>query len=155
MNMRRLMVIVVGLAFAVTAGFLFLFVAGMMVPEARDLAFDLTRLSIFVTAASMAQSGAPDQVMGQFAFGLWLLTTAILVGPPVVAAIVGELGGWRSFAWYGGASGLIAAAIAFLGHSSARLPNAAENKIMLLLFVTGAVSGLVYWAIAGRSAGTA
>jgi hypothetical protein len=151
--MRRLLVMILGLAIAIAAGFVFLLAAGMTLPETRDLAFDLTRLSIFVTAAGMAQSGAPDQVAGQFAFALWLLTTAILVAPPALAALMGELAGWRSFAWYGGASGLLAAAIAFLGHPGTRATSAAENKIMLLLFVTGAISGLVYWAIAGRSTG--
>ena len=151
--MRRFVIVVIGLAVAIAAGFVFLLVAGTMLSETRDLALDLTRLSIFLTAASMAQSGAPDQAVGQVAYGLWLLISAIIMVPPVAAALIGDIAGWRGFAWYGGAAGLMAAAIGFAGHPTARAASAAENKIILLLFVTGAVSGLVYWAVAGRSAG--
>ncbi len=150
--MRRLVLVVVGLAFAVTAGFLFLLIGGLAVPETRELAADLTLFSLFTAAAGVAQSGAPDQAMSAVAVGLWFLTTAVLVAPPFVAAVIGELAGWRSFVWYGASAGVLAAARAFLGHPLGARLDPAETRVMLLLFLTGAVSGLVYWAIAGRSA---
>jgi hypothetical protein len=153
--MRRFVLVLVGLAFAIAAGFLFLLVGGLAVPETRELAADLTLFSLFLTAVDVAQSGAPDQAMGAVAVGLWLLTTAILVAPPLVAAVIGELAGWRSFVWYGASAGVLAAALAFLGHPLGARINPAETRVMLLLFLTGALSGLVYWAIAGRTAPSA
>lgn len=153
--MRRFVLVLVGLAFAVTAGFLFLLIGGLAVPETRELAADLTLFSLFVTAADVARSGAPDQAMGAVAVGLWLLTTAVLVAPPLVAAVIGELAGWRSFVWYGASAGVFAVALAFLGHPLGARFDPAESRVMVLLFLTGAVSGLVYWVIAGRSAPSA
>jgi hypothetical protein len=153
--MRRFVLVLVGLAFAIAAGFLFLLVGGLAVPETRELAADLTLFSLFLTAVDVAQSGAPDQAMAAVAVGLWLLTTAILVAPPLVAAVIGELAGWRSFVWYGASAGVLAAALAFLGHPLGARINPAETRVMLLLFLTGALSGLVYWAIAGRTAPSA
>jgi hypothetical protein len=151
--MRRALVILVGLALAVTAGFLFLLIGGLAVPETRELAADLTLFSLFVTALGLAQQSAPDQAVGAVAVGLWFLTTAVLVAPPLLAAVIGELAGWRSFVWYGASAGLLAAALGFLGHPLGARLDPSETRVMLLLFLTGVVAGLVYWAVAGRSAG--
>ena len=84
---------------------------------------------------------------------------AILVAPPALVAVIGEVLGWRALLWYAGGSGALTALLPWLGRARSGMARAteaalpAEGRITLILFLTGAASGLVYWAIAGRSAG--
>jgi hypothetical protein len=59
--------------------------------------------------------------------------------------------------WYGFGCGALTAALPWLSHGSERLAEAnvlgAEGRITALLFLTGAVAGLAYSLVAGRSAG--
>ena len=69
--------------------------------------------------------------------------------------MVGEVAGLRSYVWYSGGAGVLAAAIAWFGHPGGVAPDATDGKVLAALFLTGAVAGLVYWTIAGRNAGMA
>jgi hypothetical protein len=149
---RRILVVTAALVLAIAAGVLFFAIAGLTVPATREFAADLSLERILLTITGMANGETPDRVWGVVAATFWVLATVILVVPPIVAAAIGEAAGLRSFAWYGGVSGALAAGLAWLGHPLGVSPDAAETKLFLLLFVTGAVAGLVYWAIAGRSA---
>jgi hypothetical protein len=59
--------------------------------------------------------------------------------------------------WYAGGAGAVTALLPWLGRARvgrfAEAALQAEGRITALLFLTGATTGLVYWAIAGRSAG--
>lgn len=151
--MRRMFVVVVGLAVAMAAGLVFLAVGGLIVPATRELAADVSLGGILALFSALAGSDAPDRVWSAVALAFWTLAAALIVLPPLVAAIVGEVAGMRSFVWYGGSAGVLTAAIAWLGHTASHGPDPTETKLLLLLFLTGAVAGLVYWAIAGRGAG--
>jgi hypothetical protein len=151
--MRRALIVIIGLVLAVAAGTLFLAIGGLAFPSTREVAADLTIGSIFSTVAALAAADSPDRVWSVVAVAFWTLTAALLVLPPVLAALVGEAAGLRSFAWYGGVSGLLTAAIAWWGHASGLAPDPTELRLLTLLFVTGAVAGLVYWGAAGRTAG--
>lgn len=151
--MRQVFLALVGLVLAITAGALFMAVAGLVVPATRELAADISLGPILLSLMGMANGDSPDRVWSVVALTFWILAVAILVVPPVVTAVAGAFGGWRSSTFYGAATGLVAAAIAFLGHPAGERPDGAETKVLLLVFLTGAVSGLVYWAVAGRSAG--
>ncbi len=151
--MRRALLVVVGLILAWSAGTVFLAVGGLAVPATRELAADLTIGSIAAAIASAINTDAPDRVWMAVMVAFWTLTAALLIVPPLVAAVLGEIAGARSFVWYAGLSGTLTAAIAWLGHAGGHGPNPAETKLLTLLFLTGAVAGLVYWGIAGRSGG--
>ncbi|MFO1150772.1 MAG: hypothetical protein U1E62_20545 [Alsobacter sp.] len=151
--MRRLFVVVVALVLAIAAGAIFLAVAGLAVPETRELAADISLGQVLLTMAGIAHGAPPDQVWSVVALTFWILALFVLVLPPVLAGLVGEVAGARSFVFYGGLSGALAAGIAWLGHPAATPPDAADTKVLLLVFLTGAVAGLVYWALAGRTAG--
>ena len=151
--MRRALLVIVGLVFAWSAGTAFLAIGGLMVPATRELAADLTIGSILAALAALASSDSPDRVWLAVAIAFWTLTAALLILPPLVSALVGELAGARSFVWYAGASGVLTAAIAWIGHAGGHGPNPTETKLLTLLFLTGAVAGLVYWLVAGRSVG--
>ncbi|MCP8939788.1 hypothetical protein NK718_14765 [Alsobacter sp. SYSU M60028] len=153
--MRRLFVILVGLAASIAAGVVFLVVAGLFVPATRELAADFSLGGMLALFAALVSSDAPDRVWSAVALAFWTVATALVVLPPVLAAIIGEVAGLRSFVWYSGAAGLLTAAIAWLGHAASHGPDSAETKLLLLLFLTGAVAGWVYWAIAGKMAGAA
>jgi hypothetical protein len=151
--MRRLFIVVVALVLAIAAGAIFLGVAGLAVPATRELAADISLGQVLLTMVGIANGAPPDQVWGVVALTFWVLALFVLVLPPVLAGLVGEIAGARSFVFYGGLSGALAAGIAWLGHPAATPPDAADTKVLLLVFLTGAVAGLVYWALAGRSAG--
>lgn len=153
--MRRLFLSLVAFLVAITAGTLFLAVAGLAVPETRDLAVDLSLGPLVVSVMGMVHGDSPDRVWSVVALTFWILAVAILVLPLAVTAVVGGFARLGSFAFYGGATGLLATAVAFLGHPAGERPGASETNVMLLVFLTGAVTGLVYWALAGRGSGTA
>lgn len=153
--MRRVLVVLCGLVLAWSAGTVFLAVGGLAVPATRELAADLTFGSLFAAVAALFAADAPDRVWLAVAVAFWTLTAALLLLPPLVAAVAGELAGARSFVWYAGLSGGLTAAIAWIGHAGGHGPNPAETKLLTLLFLTGAVAGLVYWMVAGRGAGRA
>lgn len=143
----------IALPLAIAAGALFLAVAGLAVPATRELAADVSIGRLLLTVAGIADGAPPDQVWSVVALAFWALAASILVLPPLVTAVVGAMAGSRSFAFYGGLAGVLAAGIAWLGHPATTAPDTADSKVLLLVFLTGAVSGLVYWAIAGRAAG--
>ncbi len=153
--MRRAFLVLVGLVLAWSAGTLFLAIGGLMVPATRELAADLTLGSFLAAIAALASADSPDRVWIAVAVAFWTLTAALLILPPLVSAVVGELAGARSFVWYAGVSGALTAGIAWIGHAGGHGPNPTETKLLTLLFLTGAVAGLVYWMVAGRSGGGA
>ena len=105
--------------------------------------------------ADLAAGLPPDSLLpllAEFARALFVL----LALPPILAALAGEALGRRSLAWYGGVSGAITAAIPWLARGAVRAEPgqlAAEARLTAILFLAGATAGLVYWLIAGRSAG--
>jgi hypothetical protein len=151
--MRRLIVVIIALAVAITAGLLFLSVAGLAVPATRELAADAGIGAFLSMMASIFGPDGPNPMVAVAVGGFVALLAALLLLPPVLVALVGEVAGLRSYVWYAGGAGVLTMAIAWMGQPAGERLDAADGKIMLLLFLTGAVSGLVYWAIAGRSTG--
>ncbi|KAA2232156.1 hypothetical protein F0L46_25065 [Salinarimonas soli] len=149
--------LVLGIAFAVPAGAVVLVLGALAEPAARELLLSggLAFLDALFTEAS--QGGAPELLAGSVAYGVWALTMTIVVAPPAFTALIGEVVGTRSFIWYGGACGLTTALLPWLMRSRGTLAGlaGAEGRLTALLFLSGAVAGLVYWLIAGRSAGPA
>jgi uncharacterized membrane protein YjgN (DUF898 family) len=64
-----------------------------------------------------------------------------------------EVLGMRSLVWHVGATGVLTAAIPWILRGEARVTSAAELHVSFVLGLTGAVAGLIYWAIVGREAG--
>lgn len=151
--MRRLVVTLVALCLAIAAGTLFMAIAGLAVPATRDLAIDLSLTQLLLTLAGMSQGDSPDLIWSVVALTFWFTTLAILVLPAVVTAISGEIFGTGSVVFYSGGSAAVATAIAWLGRTAGARAGPGEPKLLLLVFLTGAVSGLVYWLLAGRHAG--
>ncbi len=100
----------------------------------------------------------PDEAVSLFAGFLWTAALMICIVPLVVVALIGEAAGARSLIWYGGATGLLAAAMPWLMRAAFHLTEATrakplELRLALLFFLTGTAAGLIYWLICGRRAG--
>ena len=75
---------------------------------------------------------------------------AFLVLPLGLVALVSEVTRARGLPWMAGATGVLTAAVPWILRGSPRMANPAELHISVVLGLTGAVAGLVYWTIAGR-----
>lgn len=151
----RFVMLCVGLLFAIPAAAVTLAIGAFFEPAAHQI------MALFGAGVLDLLFGAPlDEMQAQQAViglltGFWTLSLLLLVGPVTFVAIAGEATGARSFVFYAGLAGAITAAAPWLlrGGVPAGPALAAEGRITALLFVTGAVAGLVYWFCAGRGAG--
>lgn len=147
----RLLLVPLGIGCAVTTGLIFLMIAATFQPAMGQLfaGLSLASLYAFIEALLVANdTGTAPQ--GAF-LALWLLTVGVIALPPAVVALIGEFAGWRSFVWYSGATGALTAALPWMARGSAS-GTSSEADITLMLFLTGALAGFVYWAVAGRTA---
>lgn len=150
--LARLLLCCFGLVLAIPAG-----AAALVVALVADPALNVwlaTGASALLDAALSDFGGglSPETILLLFA-GLAQAAFALLVVPPVLVAAIGETLRVRALAWYGGGCGLLTALLPWLVRGAVR-PRAdqiaAEGRVTALLFVAGAVAGLVYWFVAGR-----
>ncbi|GJE13067.1 MULTISPECIES: hypothetical protein [Methylobacterium] len=111
-------------------------------------------------ALSDLSAGLPPEGLILFIAGLAQALFVLLVVPPALVGLAGEVLGRRGLLWYGAGCGLLTAALPWLTRGamrsgSARDPAllAAEARLTVILFAVGASAGLVYWLVAGRGAG--
>lgn len=153
----RLFVGSLALALAIPCGALVLGAGVLLDPVSRDV---LGRLGLYglLSGLSDIAAGLPPEVAVSAAVAFVQALFVLLAVPPSLVALVGETLGLRTLAWYCGASGFLTAVLPWLARGGAGRPQeqaalAAEGRVVGILFLTGAASGLVYWAIAGRDAG--
>jgi hypothetical protein len=155
----RLFLLVLALIIAIPFGTITLAVGVAVEPAARELAGALGFATLWSILGDLAAGEAPDERAIALFTVFYTAVFAILVAPPALIAVVGEVLGWRAFLWYAVGTGAATAALPWAGRvrgGLSRLSEAAlqaEGRITLVLFVTGAVTGCVYWLIAGQSAG--
>ncbi|MBV8764462.1 MAG: hypothetical protein JOZ66_06065 [Hyphomicrobiales bacterium] len=167
MFVRRLILVPTGLILAVTAGFLFLLIGGLAEPAGRKV---LEGIGWIFLAAVRADAMRGEPAASYVALAtkiIWGATLAITVAPVLITGLIGEMARFRSFIWYVTAPAALTAAIPWLvrglkAAGSASIRDAAmrsaaaqadEARLALLLFLSGALSGFIYWAVAGRDAG--
>jgi hypothetical protein len=146
----RLVLIPLSLMLAIAAGTAFLTGAIVLDPAARRLAGELWEQGIPVLAEALVFG---DSTLVFEGGPLSAAATTLLVLPPLFTALLAEVAGLRSLAWHAGATGAVTAMLPWLLRESQRDASATELHLSLLLLATGAASGLVYWLLAGRSAG--
>ena len=150
----RLLLIGFALPVAVAAGTLTLFLVTLFDPILAAFAGAIIQAGLVALLDSLAAARDPGFAIESTAVGLGRLAFTVLVVPPVFVALVSEVIGARRFLWHAGATGLLTSALPWLARSGvARTPE--EAHIALLLALTGAVAGAVYWLIAGNGAGPA
>jgi hypothetical protein len=74
-----------------------------------------------------------------------------LVLPLLLVALVSEVTRAWGLLWMAGAMGVLTAAVPWILRGSPRMTSPTELHISVVLGLTGAVAGLVYWAVAGRA----
>ena len=112
-------------------------------------------------ALSDFSAGLPPEGLVLLVAGLAKALFVLLFVPPALVGLGGEILGRRGLLWYGAGGGLLTAALPWLTRGATRMQGTAresglllaEARLTLMLFVVGASAGLVYWLIAGRSAG--
>ncbi|MCJ2031629.1 hypothetical protein MKK50_19860 [Methylobacterium sp. J-043] len=153
----RLLLAAFALIVAIPAGALTLGSGVLLDPGFREALGELGLVGLLAGLSDLAQGVPPD--MAVMAVLLFAQALSLLLSlPPTLAALVGETLGLRSPFWYGGASGGLTALLPWLARggpppAAGSVASAAEARLAAILLVTGAVSGLVYWLIAGRSVG--
>jgi hypothetical protein len=157
----RLFLLFLGLVIAIPFGLAAMAIGIALEPTARELVGTLGFATLWQILADLAAGDLPDERAVALFTAFSTAALALLVAPPALVAIIGEVLGWRAFLWYAVATGAVTAALPWAGRARfglARFSEAAlqaEGRITLVLFVTGAVAGAVYWLVAGRSAGPA
>jgi hypothetical protein len=153
--LRRLAVMSFAFVIAAGCGAVFLAIAALFDPAVREAGFDATMAGLFAMLDEAFEEGAPRDAFSALGFVLWAIVMATCVAPLALAALIGELAGARAWAWYAGASAVLAAASPWIARAArglerAHLVNELEGRVALLFFLTGAVTGTVYWLIAAR-----
>ncbi|GEP09579.1 hypothetical protein [Methylobacterium gnaphalii] len=152
----RLVLGSVALVLAVPCGALVLAAGVLLDPVSRDTVGALGLIGIIEGIDDMAAGLPPDVAIGAMVAFLRALAILLLL-PPALVALIGETLRLRALAWYGGATGLLTAALPWIARGGVKPPSGqdalvAEGRVMAVLFLAGAASGLVYWMVAGRSA---
>jgi hypothetical protein len=112
-------------------------------------------------ALSDLSAGLPPEGLLLLVAGLAKALFVLLFVPPTLVGLGGEILGRRGLLWYGAGCGLLTAALPWLTRGAVRSGAvgrdpallAAEARLTVILFLAGAGAGLVYWLVAGRSAG--
>jgi hypothetical protein len=167
MVLRRFTLVSIGLILAVAAGFMFLLIAGLAQPASRKVLEGLGWLFLAAARSDAMQGDPPGSYLVLAARIMWWAMLAIVVAPIIITALIGEAAKLRSFLWNVGAPAIMTAAIPWLARGARSAGSAAireaatrsaetqadQVRIVLLLFLSGAVSGFIYWAVSGREAG--
>ncbi len=167
MFVRRLILVPTGLILAITAGFIFLLIGGLAEPAGRKVLEGIGWIFLLAVRADAMRGEPAASYVALATKIIWGATLAIVVAPALLTALIGEVGRLRSFLWYVLAPAILTAAIPWLARGaraagSAAIRDAAtrsaatqtdEARLALLLFLSGALSGFIYWAVAGRDAG--
>ena len=146
-----------GFIVAASAGALFLPLAALFDPIVREVGFDTAASGLF---AALDDAGDPTAGFAALGFVFWSILIAVCALPLAVAALIGEIAGARKWVWYVGVSGFLAAASPWIARATRGLAQAhraspLELRIAALFFLTGAMTGWIYWLIArpGRPEG--
>lgn len=151
--LRRIVVMIFGYLIAAGAGAMFLLFSALFDPATRELGLASVMAGLFSAFDAALADGDPTQAVSAIGFVIWAVVIATCAAPLAIAALVGEAAGARSLVWYSGASGLLAGASPWIARAAKGLERAqamteAEGRIAVLFFLTGALTGAIYWLIA-------
>jgi hypothetical protein len=154
-SLRRALMMGFAFVLAAGAGALFLPLAALMDPAMREAGLDVAMRGVFRILDEAARDGDLGFDLGALGFVFWAILIAVCAAPLAFAALVGEIAGARGWSWYVGASGFLAAASPWIARGSRAVarsgpPSPLEQRILVLFFLTGALTGLLYWLIAVR-----
>jgi hypothetical protein len=158
-EMSRFLIVIVALFVAIAAALVFLPIAALIDPIARSAGADLT----IATLLAMLDGELSDRATAGHTLMTILqmirsVTAIICVLPIVVIGLIGEIAGVASWVWYCVATGFVSAVFPFLLRAKTSgqqtlspILSPVEGRFALILFLTGVVSGFIYWLLAGRT----
>ncbi len=154
----RLMLTFIGLACASAAALVFLPLAVIFDPLVQQVASQVPADHWLDILWDLFSDENPDDTFAAVLQLTWAVGVLVCILPVTVTALLGAGGQVRTFAFYAGATGVLAAAIPWILRSSrmaerALQPSSAEAHLTVILFLTGALAGSVFWLIAARDAG--
>jgi hypothetical protein len=153
--LRRALLMTSGFLIAVSVGALFLPFAALFDPAIRELGLEAVAAGFFQVFNAAMAGATPDFGLPALFCFFSVALLAVCVAPLALVALIGEAAGAKSWVWYAAASGLLAAASPWIargaaGLSDAHRVNPLELRFVALFFLTGALTGFVYWLIAAR-----
>jgi hypothetical protein len=151
---RFLLLVPFALLIAIATGSFFLMVACVLDPLLAGFTGDALAVAWWTLTDRLLGGEDPAPFVADAVLGAGRLAASLLVVPPVLVALVSEVIGARSLLWHAGATGLLTGAMPFILRGGGRGATPEEIHIAAVLALTGAVAGLVYWLIAGSSAGS-
>lgn len=151
--MMRWLLIPFALLIAIGAGGFFLFLASIVDPVMATLTGETLFVGLSKFFDAIVSSDDPGLVVADVLSGIGRLIFTLLVFPALLVAIIGEVIRARGVIWYAGATGILTAAVPWILRGSAHVAAPGELHVSAVLGLTGAVTGLVYWLIAGRDTG--
>lgn len=154
----RALGVLFSMGIAVGVGLIFLPVALLIDPMTRDASFALIQFSLAALSAADFEGSLSGDELAVLPRLAWTALMAVCVIPLLAVAAIGEIARVRSLLWYAGATGFIAASAPWILREMLHLHRATdaspeELRFALIFFVSGLVSGSVYWLLAGRHLG--
>ncbi len=151
--LARLFLIPAGLVLGSAAALVFLPLATLFDPVTREAWGAFGSVNLFAALAHGDDALLWNLVNLGAAISTALL--AICVVPLLITALLGEAARVRSYVWYAGAAGAVAAIMPYVLRASLHTRGGgdkatAEPTFVMLFFLTGVLAGSVYWLIAGR-----
>ena len=154
----RLILTIIGLACARAAALLFLPFAIVVDPLVQSAASQAPESHWFEILENLFAEHDPHEAVTTLIELIWTIGMLVCVVPVTISALVGGVARTRSFLFYAGLTGTLAAAMPWVLRASRFADrggqvSSAESHLTLILFITGVVAGTIYWLIAGRGEG--
>ena len=151
---RFLLLVPFALLIAIAASGAFLMFACLLDPLLAGFTGDALAVAWWTLTDMLLGGEDPAPFVAEAILGAGRLAASLLVVPPLLVALAGEVVGAHSLLWHAGVTGLLTGAVPFLLRGGGRGATPDELHVAAVLALTGAVAGLVYWLVAGRSAGS-
>jgi hypothetical protein len=150
---RWLLLIPFALLIAIGASSFFLMMASLVDPVMASLTGETLFVGFWSFVDSVFTAEDPGPIVSEAFLAVGRIVFTLLVLPPLLIAVISEVLGMRSLVWYAGSIGVLTAAVPWILRGAARVGSPLELHVSLVLGLTGAVAGLIYWMIAGQGAG--
>ena len=149
---RYLFVIPLGLIIAFFAGGFFLMLATVVSPALAGMIFGAMNAFAEVVFGLAFNGEDPSDLALAASWQGFKLAASILIVPVLITALACELFRLPGALVQMVLTGVLAAALPAAIIGLRRLPTGAETQVLAAFFLTGVVTGVVYWLIAGRGA---
>ena len=146
---RWLILIPFALLIAIGASGTFFLIASMVDPVMALLTGDTLFVGFWSLLDAVFAAEDPGPIVEDAFLSIGRIMFTLLIFPPLLVAIVSEVLGMRSLLWHALATGVLTAAVPWILRGQARIASPEELHVSFVLGLTGAVAGLVYWAIIG------